>query len=99
MVTDNKKEAMNMVAKFIAVISVSLIHSNKITTKMSCMTGGMVMDVVALWSMGEAGCASLLLAGSRRVAHSTLFSGVSITSSFHHDQNSIFNLYSCNSKS
>ena len=56
MVTDNKKEAMNMVAKFIAVILVSLIHSNKITTKMSCT---MVVDVVALWSMGEAGCASL----------------------------------------
>jgi len=38
---------------------------------MSCMIGGMVVDVVALQSMGEAGWASLLLAGSRRVAHST----------------------------
>ena len=90
MVTDDKKERSNAVAHFIAVILISLIHSNKITTKMSCMTGGMVMDVVALWTMGEAGCASLLLAGSRRVAHSTLFSGVSITSSFHHDQKFYF---------
>ena len=42
--------------------------------------------MVVLWSMGEASWASLLLAGSRRVAHSTVFSGVSITSSFHHEK-------------
>ena len=34
-------------AHLIAVILISLIHSNKITTKISCMTGWMVVDSAA----------------------------------------------------
>ena len=57
--------------------------------------GEMVVDMVVLWSMGEAGWASLLLAGSRRVAHSTVFSGASMTSSFQHEKNEIVENESC----
>ena len=71
MVTDNKKEAIHGP---VHSSYFSQPHfSNKITTKMSCTTGEMMLDMVVLWSMGEAGWASLLLAGSRRGAHSLVF--------------------------
>jgi len=71
MVTDNKKEAIHGP---VHSSYFSQPHfSNKITTKMFSMTGEMVVDMVVLWSIGEAGWASLLLAGSRRGAHSLVF--------------------------